>query len=128
MGTKTEKLSLLALRNEHSLSTDEVDLIMALSAQYSAEEWVALGKLERSPGKEDNWIEKVGKLPAYIEEVANSLHTKQGMTISRAIATAISQIKKWAVTGSAEVKAKAVAALAQWEALKAKAKAMKAAK
>lgn len=104
------------------LTRDDIELAVAFGAVYEDAQWVSLGRLERAPGKKDNWIEQVGKLPAYIEEVANSLHEKRGMTISRAIATAISRIKKWAVTGAAEVKAKAIAAIAQWEALKAKAK------
>lgn len=119
MGSKTDRLTAMSA----GLDDTDVELVVAFSALMDDQNWVALGKLERSPGKNDNWIESVGKLPAYIEEVANSLHTKRGMTISRAIATAISRIKVWAATGEADTKAKAVAALAQWEALKAKAKA-----
>lgn len=128
MGERIERLGLLALSGDLSFSPDDLDLILALSAQYDAEQWVSLGRLERSPGKSDNWVEKFGKLPAYIEEVANSLHTKRGMPISQAIATAISRIKKWAVTGEPDTKAKAAKALTEWSALRAKAKAAKAAK
>jgi hypothetical protein len=132
MGDKTEILALTRLtetdENMAGLSRDDIDLIVALSHVYEDEHWVSLGRLERKPGKNDNWIESVGKLPAYIEEVAVSLHEKRGMPISRAIATAISRIKKWAVTGKADTKAKAAKAIAQWEALKAKAKAKRAAK
>ena len=128
MGVKIDRMELVALSADLSLDADDIDLIVAFSAAYRDEDFVSLGRLERAPGKSDNWIESVGKLPAYIEEVANSLHTKQGMTISRAIATAISQIKKWAVTGKADTKAKAAKAIAEWTALKAKAKAKKAAK
>lgn len=129
MGEKIERLvaltssaeddELVALSAEgYGLDDEDADLVLSLSR----------GLLERAPGKKDNWVESVGSLPRYIEEVAHSLHTKRGMTISRAIATAISRIKKWAVTGEADTKAKAVKALAQWEALKAKARAKRAAK
>lgn len=122
MGEAAERLVLLSY---DYVTGDDVEVILALSSQAGG---VALSKglLERAPGKKDNWIEANGSLPAYIEEVANSLHTKQGMPISRAIAVAISQIKKWAVTGEADTKAKAVKAIAQWEALKAKARAKRA--
>lgn len=113
MGNKIENLIVLS---HDSIDAEDAELIVSLSK----------GLLERAPGKKDNWVESVGSLPAYIEEVANSLHTKRGMPISRAIATAISRIKVWAVTGEADTKAKAIAALAQWNALKAKAKAKKA--
>jgi hypothetical protein len=66
--------------------------------------------LERSPGKSDNW----------------SIHQKRGVTLSRAISIAIGVMKNWS-SGRGEVnadtRAKAAKALAQWNALKAKAKA-----
>jgi len=90
-----------------------------------------LGKLERSPGKNDNWVESNGGLPRYIEKITDSLHRKRGFTISRAIATAVSMVKRWARGGenvNPDTRVKAAAALAQWTALKAKAKAKRAAK
>ena len=113
MGEKAERLVSLT----HGVDLEDAELILSLSKK---------GLLERSPGKEDNWVERNGGLPAYIEEIANSLHTKRGMPISRAIATAISRIKKWAVTGEPDTKAKAVKALSQWAALRAKNAAKKA--
>ena len=80
--------------------------------------------LDRSPKK--NWVENAGGLPKYIEEIAKSLHSKRGMTISRAIATAIATCRRWARGGKnvdPDTVAKAQRALAQWEALKAKNKA-----
>ena len=77
--------------------------------------------LDRSPKK--NWVEKVGGLPAYIEQIAKDLHEERGMTISRAIATAISMCKKWAAGGKnvkPETRAKAAKAIAEWEAKKAR--------
>jgi len=78
--------------------------------------------LDRSPKK--NWVEKSGGLPDYIERVAKHIHYEGGKDISRAIAMAISQVRKWAAQGKAE----AAKAIAQWEALKAKNKARTAVK
>ncbi len=91
-----------------------VDLLMVkLAAKGST--------LAKTP-ESDNWVDYEGGLPAYIEEVAKSLHEKRGMTIQRAIATAVSRIKKWAAgegDTNPDTKAKAAAALAQWEKMKA---------
>lgn len=73
--------------------------------------------LDRSPKK--NWVEKAGGLPPYIERIAKHIHYEGGKDISTAISMAISQCKKWAAAG----KAKAIQAIAQWEALKGKSKA-----
>ena len=78
--------------------------------------------LNRSPKK--NWIEntKEGQLPAYIQHIAKDLHEERGMTMSHAIATAISLCKKWAAGGknvNPDTRAKAAAAIAEWEKLKA---------
>lgn len=131
MGSAIERLIALSAEDGDDLtSLDSLDFELVEVFASEDRDSVALSKglLERAPGKNDNWIESVGSLPAYIEEVANSLHTKRGMTISRAIATAISRIKKWAVTGKADTKAKAAKAIAQWEALRAKAAAKRAKK
>lgn len=85
--------------------------------------------LERKPGGPDNWVERAGSLPDYIERIAKHLHYEKGMTISQAIATAVNTVKRW-TTGTnhdgsrlkPETVAKAAAAVAQWEALKAKAR------
>ncbi len=80
--------------------------------------------IPEKPGK--NWIEHVkGKMPNFIKRVAAHIFTGQGrVDDSRAYAGAISQIKKWAAQGNK----KAIAALAQWEKLKAQAAAYSAAK
>lgn len=82
--------------------------------------------LERKKGNNDNWVESVGGLPSYIERIAKNLHYERGMTISHAIAAAITQCRKWAAGGDGvkpDTKAKAIKALAQWEQKKAKSKA-----
>jgi hypothetical protein len=84
--------------------------------------------LERKKGNKDNWVEAAGGLPSYIERIAKHLHYEQGFSISRAIATAVNQVKKWAAGGGgvkADTRAKAAKAVAQWEAKKLKTKAKK---
>src|SRR6266508_4579278 len=74
------------------------------------------------------WHHKGMQLPAFVQHIARDLMAERGMDESRAIATAIALIKRWAAGGKdvkPETRAKAVAALAEWEALKAKAGASK---
>lgn len=71
------------------------------------------------------WHMKGVQLPAYIQHIARDLMAGRGMGESQAIATAIAQCERWARGGgevSAETQAKAAAAVAQWERLRAKAK------
>lgn len=86
--------------------------------------------LERKPGGPDNWVEKTGGLPSYIERIAKHLHYERGYSISRAIAVAVNTVKRWAAGGtvtehgttkrvSAKTQALAAKALAEWEAKKA---------
>lgn len=82
--------------------------------------------LERKPGGPDNWVEKAGGLPSYIERIAKHLHYEQGMSISHAIASAVNTVKKWAAGGgnvTTATQAKAARAVAQWEAKKIKGRA-----
>jgi phage head maturation protease len=77
--------------------------------------------LNRSPKK--NWVEMAGELPAYIQHIAKDLAEKQGMPMERAIPTAIAAVKRWAAGGGdvkPDTRAKAAAAVAEWEKLKAK--------
>ena len=84
---------------------------------------IELGRLNWSPRK--NWIEIVnGDLPKYIVDVSLGIMRGTGYPRERAIPIAISRIKVWARGGggvNADTVAKAAAALAAWEALKAKA-------
>jgi hypothetical protein len=76
-----------------------------------------------------NWVEKAGGLPSYIKRIAKHLQ-EGGMDESRAIATAVNAAKKMCATGdtnwpgsqevSAGSRAEACAAVAEWEAKKAK--------
>lgn len=107
---------------------DKSDLAHALAVEMVADVVALTAKspLDRSPKK--NWVENSGGLPKEIEKLAVRLNGK-GMTVSRAIATAISRAKRWAATSKdPKVRAKWGKAVAQWEALKAKNKAKGAAK
>lgn len=89
--------------------------------------------LERKPGGPDNWVEKTGGLPKYIERIAKHLHYEKGYSISRAIATAVNTVKRWAKGGtvtksgttetvSPATVAKSIKAVAEWMAKRAAAK------
>lgn len=83
------------------------------------------------PGGPGLWHHKGMQLPAYIQHIANDLREKRGMTTSRAIATAVAAVKRWAAGGGKvdpETRAAAAKAVAEWEALKAEAKARRGAK
>lgn len=83
--------------------------------------------LDRSP--RENWVDKAGGLPDYIERIAKHLHYEKGMKISHAIATAVNVVKKMCASGelnfpghqTANVgsQAEACAAVADWEKKKA---------
>ena len=65
-------------------------------------------------------------LPPFIRSIAHALIRDHGMQKGRAIATAISQCKRWSAGGEnvdPKTRAKAAAALAQWESSKLKARA-----
>lgn len=73
-----------------------------------------------TPGNRENWVDKVGGLPKYVRRIARNLIRERGFTTSHAIATAIQNIKLWSVKSkNPKTKAKAVAALAEWEQKKA---------
>ncbi|HLR43873.1 MAG TPA: hypothetical protein VK065_01650 [Brevibacterium sp.] len=100
----------------------------------------AIGQLgpEDEIGEDDveetyNWVDDVGGLPKYIRRIADHLIAK-GMSESRAIASAVNTVKRWARGGkvtagpggpnvSAKTAAKAAAAVAEWEAKKIRARA-----
>lgn len=85
--------------------------------------------------KRKNWVEQTGGLPRFIKRISKHLR-KKGMTESHAIATAVNVVKKMCASGdtnfpgkqnvNAKSRAQACAAVAQWEAKKAAARAKKA--
>lgn len=97
--------------------TNEHDEVVKVSSR-------AYPSLERVPGKQ-NWVDRAGGLPSYIERIAKHLHYERGMSVGRAIATAVSQCRKWAAGGenvTTSTRAKAAKAIAQWEAKKKRSK------
>lgn len=80
------------------------------------------GPCDTNPlGLKMNWVNKAGGLPVYIRAIAHALQ-RSGQSESGAIQMAIGTVKRWAAGGgkvSAAVRARAAAALAQWEALRA---------
>lgn len=80
--------------------------------------------LDEHPTK-SNWVEKAGGLPEYICEIARAIKRK-GKSTSNAIQIAVGTVQRWARGQGgvdADTRAKAAAALASWEAKRAKAKA-----
>src|SRR5699024_10920154 len=53
---------------------------------------------EDEDSEEFNWVDDVGGLPKYIREIADSL-MERGFTESRAIATAVNTVRRWARGG-----------------------------
>lgn len=89
----------------------------------------ALPPLPEKPGNADNWVDKAGGLPGYIDRIARHLHYERGMDVGRAIATAVAIVRKVCATGkphasargewNAKSHAEACAAAAEWEKKKA---------
>lgn len=110
--------------------------VLDLAARY-AEDVDVLALAAKAPGPcsldthptKSNWVEENGGLPNYICQIAKAVH-RQGHTVSQSIAIAVGTIKRWSVDPkkSASVRARAKSALAQWEAMKAKARAKRVAK
>jgi len=76
-----------------------------------------------STSRTSNWVARRGGLPSYIQHIAHDLIEKRGMTESRAIATAIAIVKRWAAGAGnvdANTRAAATKAVMEWEALKAR--------
>jgi HK97 family phage prohead protease len=74
------------------------------------------------PGGPGLFHHKGTQLPAYIQHIAKDLMESRAMPESEAIATAVAVCKKWAAGGQdvkPDTRAKAAAAVAEWERLKA---------
>ncbi len=98
------------------LDNEDYDLIRLTMVELAT----SSASLDRSPNK--NWVENAGQLPPYVRKLARAIE-KSGKPLSSAISIALSRVKSWAAGGDdveADTRAKAVKALAQWEALKAK--------
>jgi phage head maturation protease len=100
---------------------EDLDGLTWEGREGEGEEKGSRASLDSSPKK--NWVENAGELPGYIREIARSIHEKRGMPLEQAIPIAIAQVKRWAAGGGdvePDTRAKAAAAVAEWEALKAK--------
>jgi 2'-5' RNA ligase len=115
--------------DDMELAANDAD---ALIAAHPAHPWFAeeaWGDLADDAVDGFNWVTKAGGLPKYIKRIAKHLKAK-GMDASRAIATAVNAAKKMCATGDVNFpgkqqvnpgsKAEACAAVADWEAKKAK--------
>jgi hypothetical protein len=114
---------------EPEFRTDDFDFAFYV-ADALAQQDEERGRLNVSP--KQNWVDKVGGLPDYIDRIAVHL-VEKGMDRSRAIATAVNVAKKMCATGDINFpglqhvnpgsRAEACKAVADWERKKAQAKA-----
>jgi hypothetical protein len=122
------------IEGEHDFRTDDYDLAcLVVDELYALEEM--RGRLNVSP--KENWVDKVGGLPDYIDRIAVHL-VEKGMSRSHAIAVAVNAAKRMCATGDLNFpgsqnvnpgsRAEACKAVAEWEAKKAKSHAQSAAK
>lgn len=78
-----------------------------------------------TPGGKQNWVDKAGGLPRYIERIAKHLHYDKGKPKGEAIAIAVNVVKHMCDTGDTNFpgiqhvapphQAAACAAVAEWE-------------
>lgn len=123
----------LAAGRMEPVSVDELREALAEALDLGTPSLTASGATEEF-WSDENWIEQTGTghLPRYIRAIADEL-MKRGYGESRAIATAVNTVKRWARKGparhggkghvSAKTQAKAIAALVEWEAKRAEARA-----
>jgi hypothetical protein len=104
---------------------DEVTKILAVNSAEETEFVKAPGPCSLDRSAKHNWVEDVGGLPNYVCQVARAV-ARGGRTLDSAIPIAIGTLKNWAAgkgNVSAAVRARAAAAIAEWEAKKARARA-----
>lgn len=90
----------------------------------------SLGGDEGDAFAKKNWVAKAGGLPKFIKRIAKHIQQESGYDESRAIASAVNAAKKMCATGDTNLpgrqdvnagsRAEACAAVAEWEAKKAK--------
>lgn len=96
--------------------------MLSLEDQFLLVELSASGPCSMNKSPRKNWVEKSGGLPSYICHIAKAV-SRGGHGTGGAIAIAVGTVKRWAAGGgkvNAATRAKASAAVAQWEALKAR--------
>lgn len=75
-----------------------------------------------SSSRTSNWVARAGGLPAYIQHIAHDLMEKRGKSEQNAIQMAVGIVKRWAKgvgNVTADTRAAAAKAVAEWEAKKA---------
>lgn len=108
------------LRNPQKLPASDLLALASVSYDVAALNDGSTHEPFGNPAGPGLWHHKGKQLPAYIQQVAHGL-VKTGMEESRAIATAVSRCKVWCAGGGGvkpDTKAKACAAVAEWETLK----------
>lgn len=111
--------------NPEKLATDDLVFLASVSYDVRALNDGTTHEPFGSPSGPGLWHHKGKQLPAYIQQIAQAL-VRDGTEESRAIATAVSRCKVWCAGGggvTGPTKAKACAAVAEWEADKAGTKA-----
>lgn len=127
-------------RNDRAYDADDDDITEA-EHELSEVKSDAYPGLDRSP--KENWVDKAGGLPRYIERIAKHVHYEHGKSIGTAIAIAVGTVRRWCHGGavatsakggvskthgvSPKTKAQACKAVAEWEAKKKASKAKSAA-
>jgi hypothetical protein len=100
------------------LSLSELENYLTIELARGAHKSTIHPGLDRKPGV-SNWVDQEGGLPDYIERIAKHIHSDSGLSISHSIAAAVERVKVLAAKGNAQ----AIAALAQWNAKRAGARA-----
>nr|DAS09063.1 MAG TPA: minor head component F [Caudoviricetes sp.] len=115
----------LQVLTDNSTTDDEETDEEKATFDAIAETWENSNTDGDTAGGEDlgtfNWVSDAGGLPHYIDRIRKALQ-RRGMPKSHAIASAVNQVKRWARGGgkvTAKTRAKAVKALAEWEAKRA---------
>lgn len=112
------------------MSTADVNVSLTLENKldslldFKINQYIRLAgcSLDTHPTKH-NWVEDAGGLPEYICEIARAIMRGGTKDTGRAISIAVARCKVWAAGGgnvNADTRAKARAAIAEWEAKKAK--------
>jgi hypothetical protein len=116
----------LSRRLAGCVGTENLASLIALTAQAEALLEIKMTAEPFSASRTSNWVARAGGLPHYIQHIAHDLVEKRGLPESVAIAMAIGIVKRWARGGgnvTPKTRALAAEAVAQWEAMRARARA-----
>lgn len=99
-------------------SDDPADVLSEFEARLAAIEAKYDTSSVGTPGGRQNWVDKAGGLPAFVRAVAHAL-IRAGHSKQQAIQLAVGTIRRWASGGgdvTDKTRAKAAAAIAEWDA------------